>query len=59
VQDHYGVVDDDGPVIFSLHGLPSSRLEGAHLIAGDRPGLGLSIPSPTVAGLTGPPCRPS
>lgn len=52
---HYG--DLNGPAIFYFHGLPSSRLEGAvwakaaqavgaHLIALDRPGVGLSTLQP-------------
>lgn len=52
---HYG--DVNGPAIFYFHGLPSSRLEGAvwakaaqaagaHIIALDRPGVGLSTLQP-------------
>lgn len=52
---HYG--DPDGPVVFYFHGLGGSRLEGAywakaaesvgaHIIALDRPGIGLSSAQP-------------
>ncbi|KFY94094.1 hypothetical protein V498_04053 [Pseudogymnoascus sp. VKM F-4517 (FW-2822)] len=52
---HYG--DSDGPVVFYFHGLGASRLEGAywakaaesvgaHIIALDRPGIGLSSAQP-------------
>lgn len=52
---HYG--DPDGPVVFYFHGLCTSRLEGAywakaaesvgaHIIALDRPGIGLSSAQP-------------
>lgn len=61
---HYG--DINGPAVFYFHGSPSSRLEGAvwakaaqatgaHIIALDRPGVGLSTLQPDRKLLDWPP----